>query len=567
MILQLVPALVLLGIAGLLALPLAEYIAKCLTSQRTFLSPVLRPLERWIYRLSGVDEFKETDWKTYAGAFLLFNALGYLVLQALQMTQAWLPLNPRHLPNVSWHLAFNTAVSFVTNTNWQSYSGEATLSYLTQMLGLTVQNFLSASSGMAALLVLIRGFTRQSTTCVGNFWVDLTRTTVYLLLPFSLLLALILASLGVVQNFEPYRTVQTVEGRAQQIAFGPAASQVAIKELGTNGGGFFNANSSHPFENPTPASNFFESLAILFIPLALPIVFGLFLQRKKEGWALFTAMMILFLLGLGVMLWAELQPNPHLASAGVKGGVNLEGKEVRFGLGASVLWAASTTATSNGSVNFMHGSAMPLTGLVALFNMGIGEVIFGGIGVGLIGLLAYAILTMFVGGLMIGRTPELYGKKLEAFEMTLALVVIVLPPIVLLILAATAVCYPAALASLANAGPHGLSEILYAYSSAMGNNGSAFAGLNANTPFFNLTLGLMILIGRLATMLPALAIGGSLARKQKVPPSTASFPTTSWVFIALLIGVVLIVGALTYFPVYALGPVLEHLSLSTGRLF
>jgi len=567
MFLQLVPALILVGITGLLAVPLASYIAKCLTSQRTFLWPVLRPLERLIYRLCGVDEFRETDWKTYAWAFILFNAVSFLVLMVQLMVQAWLPLNPQHMPNLSWHLAFNTAVSFMTNTNWQSYGGETTMSYLTQMLGLAVHNFASAASGLAVLLVLIRGFTRQSTTCVGNFWVDLTRSTVYLFLPLSLILALFLVSQGVIQNFASYLPIQTLEGKAQTIPFGPVASQVAIKQLGSNGGGFFNVNSAYPFENPTPFANFLENVGILLISMALPLAFGLFLRRRKEGWALFTAMLILLLLGLGVGLWAELQPNPNLIAAGVKNGVNLEGKETRFGIGASVLWAVTTTDVSNGSVNCMHDSAMPLTGLVALFNIGTGEVIFGGIGVGLKGFLAYAILAMFIGGLMIGRTPELYGKKLEAFEMIMAVVIIVLAPIFLLILSSVAVLYPVALASLANAGPHGFTEIFYAYTSAAGNNGSAFAGLNANTPFFNVTLGLLMLIGRFATVLPGLAIGGSLARKQKVPASSAAFPTTSWVFIALLIGVVIIVGALTYFPAYTLGPILEHLLLPAGRLF
>lgn len=567
MLLQLVPSLVLLAITGLLAVPLASYMAKCLTSQRTFLWPVLRPLERVIYRFCGVDEFRETDWKTYAWAFILFNALSFLVLMVQLMVQAWLPLNPKHFPNLSWHLAFNTAVSFMTNTNWQSYGGESTMSYLSQMLGLAVHNFASAASGLAVLLVLFRGFTRQSMTCVGNFWVDLTRSTVYLFLPLALIMALLLASQGVIQSFAPYQKVQTLTGNTQEIPFGPVASQIAIKQLGSNGGGFFNTNSAYPFENPTPFSNFLENVAILLIPMALPLVFGLFLRRKKEGWALFTAMLILLLVGLGVGLWAELQPNPNLAAVGVKNGVNFEGKEARFGIGASVLWGVTTTDVSNGSVNFMHDSAMPLTGLVELFNIGTGEVIFGGIGVGLKGFLAYAILAMFIGGLMIGRTPELYGKKLEAYEMIMSVIMILLPPVFLLLLTAWAVLYPVALTSLANAGPHGFSEILYAFTSAAGNNGSAFAGLNANTPFYDVALGFLMLIGRFATVLPGLAIGGSLIKKQRVPLSSATFPTTSWIYIALLIGVVIIVGALTYFPAYTLGPILEHLLLPTSRLF
>jgi K+-transporting ATPase ATPase A chain len=481
--------------------------------------------------------------------------------------QRLLPLNPAGLAGVHWHTAINTAISFVTNTNWQSYGGEYTMSYLTQMFGLAVQNFVSAGVGIAALLAMTRGFTRKETGTIGNFWVDLVRPVLYVLLPLSLIFALLLVSQGVVQTLKPSATVQTLEGASQTIAVGPAASQIAIKQLGSNGGGFFNANSAHPFENPNWISNFLELLAILLIPVALVFSLGQMLRNPKQGRALFYAMAVLFLLGLGVALVSELAGNPALRALGVEHGSNFAGKETRFGIVNSVLWGQATTCTSNGSVNSMHDASSPLTGLVYMFNMGIGEAIFGGVGVGLMTMLFYVILTMFIAGLMIGRTPEFLGKKLGPFEMVMAVIGVLLPPVVLLSGAALAVLLPTGRASLANPSAHGLSEILYAYLSAGGNNGSAFTGLNADTPFYNLTLGFTMLAGRFATILPGLAIAGALARKKRVPTNIATFPTTGVLFVVMLVAVIIVVGALTYFPVFTLGPVLEHLMLTgTGPL-
>jgi potassium-transporting ATPase potassium-binding subunit len=558
---------VFLGVLMLLAVPLGGYMAAVFTGRRTFLSFMIRPIESGFYRFCRVDENEEMSWKQYAFALLLFNGIGLVVLFLLQIIQGRLPLNPMGFGAVRWDTALNTAISFVTNTNWQAYGGETTMSYLTQMAGLTVQNFVSAAVGMAVALPLIRAFTYKLKNTIGNFWVDMTRSVLYVLLPLSLILAMLLVSQGVVQTFSHYAKAQTLEGTEQVIAVGPAASQVAIKELGSNGGGFFNANSSHPFENPTPVSNFLEMLAILLIPVALPFTFGRMVNNRRQGWAIFAAMMILFLIGLSTSLWSEWRGNPLLTKSGVAGGINMEGKEVRFSVGPSVLWGQATTVTSNGSVNSMHDSMMPLTGLIYMFNMAIGEVIFGGVGVGLIGMLMYAILAIFLAGLMIGRTPEFLGKKLESREMVMAVIVVIAPAIASLIFASIAVAIPAGLSSLNNAGPHGLSEILYAFFSAAGNNGSAFAGLNTNTVFYNLTTGFVMLVGRFATILPALAIAGSLALKKSVPPSSATFPTASPLFAALLIGVVLIVGALTFFPALILGPFLEHLLILSGRTF
>jgi len=558
---------VFLGVLMLLAVPLGGYMAAVFTGRHTFLSFMIRPIESGFYRFCRVDENEEMSWKQYAFALLLFNGIGLVVLFLLQIIQGRLPLNPMGFGAVRWDTALNTAISFVTNTNWQAYGGETTMSYLTQMAGLTVQNFVSAAVGMAVALPLIRAFTYKLKNTIGNFWVDMTRSVLYVLLPLSLILAMLLVSQGVVQTFSHYAKAQTLEGTEQVIAVGPAASQVAIKELGSNGGGFFNANSSHPFENPTPVSNFLEMLAILLIPVALPFTFGRMVNNRRQGWAIFAAMMILFLIGLGGALWAEWTGNPLLTKSGVVGEINMEGKEVRFGIGPSVLWGQATTVTSNGSVNSMHDSTMPLTGLIYMFNMAIGEVIFGGVGVGLIGMLMYAILAIFLAGLMIGRTPEFLGKKLESREMIMAVIVVIAPAIASLIFASIAIAIPAGLSSLNNAGPHGLSEILYAFFSAAGNNGSAFAGLNANTVFYNLTTGFVMLVGRFATILPALAIAGSLALKKSVPPSSATFPTASPLFTVLLIGVVLIVGALTFLPALILGPFLEHLLILSGRTF
>jgi len=558
---------VFLGVLMLLAVPLGGYMAAVFTGRHTFLSFMIRPIESGFYRFCRVDENEEMSWKQYAFALLLFNGIGLVVLFLLQIIQGRLPLNPMGFGAVRWDTALNTAISFVTNTNWQAYGGETTMSYFTQMAGLTVQNFVSAAVGIAVALPLIRAFTYKLKNTIGNFWVDMTRSVLYVLLPLSLILAMLLVSQGVVQTFSHYAKAQTLEGTEQVIAVGPAASQVAIKELGSNGGGFFNANSSHPFENPTPVSNFLEMLAILLIPVALPFTFGRMVNNRRQGWAIFAAMMILFLIGLGGALWAEWTGNPLLTKSGVVGEINMEGKEVRFGIGPSVLWGQATTVTSNGSVNSMHDSTMPLTGLIYMFNMAIGEVIFGGVGVGLIGMLMYAILAIFLAGLMIGRTPEFLGKKLESREMIMAVIVVIAPAIASLIFASIAIAIPAGLSSLNNAGPHGLSEILYAFFSAAGNNGSAFAGLNANTVFYNLTTGFVMLVGRFATILPALAIAGSLALKKSVPPSSATFPTASPLFTVLLIGVVLIVGALTFLPALILGPFLEHLLILSGRTF
>ena len=558
--------LLFLLILTLFAIPLGKYMSNVFTGKKTFMTPVIKPVEKFIYRICSIDENQEMTWKRYTYALLIFNILGILFLFILQLIQGYLPLNPENMAGVRWDTALNTAISFVTNTNWQSYAGETTMSYLTQMLGMTVQNFLSASVGTAALLALIRGFTRKNSDTIGNFWIDLTRTTLYVLLPIAIVFALIFASQGVVQTLSPYITAQTLNGANQIIAVGPVASQEAIKMIGSNGGGFFNANSAHPFENPNGFTNILETFAILMIPMALVFAFGYIIRNFKQGLAIFSAMMILLVAGMGVAYWSESQPNPIMEKIGVSGG-NLEGKELTFGVAESVLWGVPTTSVSNGGVNSMHDSVMPLTGLVYMFNMGIGEVIFGGLGVGLIGMIFYVILTMFIAGLMIGRTPEFLGKKLGPYEMTMAIIALVVPAAMILILTAIAIVLPDGLAGLNNPSAHGLSEILYAYSSALANNGSAFAGLTANTVFYNLTLGLGMLIGRFIVIIPALAIAGSLAKKGKVPMSSASFPSTNALFVIMLVSVVVIVGALTFFPVYSLGPILEQLFLQGGLTF
>lgn len=550
-----------------LAFPLGEFMAKVFNGSKTFLSPVIAPLERVLYRLFGVDEKEEMSWQTYALCLIIFNIIGIIIVFILQIIQGKLPLNPQKLGSVWWDTALNTAVSFGTNTNWQSYSGEQTMSHLTQMLGLTVQNFFSAAIGITVIIALIRGFVRKSSGSIGNFWVDLTRSILYVLIPLVMIWSLLLVSQGVVQTFSGSVTAQTLEGSRQTIAVGPVASQEAIKEIGTNGGGFFNANSAHPFENPTPLTDFLEILGLLLVPMALPFTLGAMLKNRRQGAAIFAAMLILYLAGLGVFAWSEMQGNPLLQKVGVINGLNMEGKEVRSGIINSVLFAQSTTATSCGAVNSMHDSMMPLSGLVLMFNMAIGEVIFGGVGTGLIGMLSYAMLTMFLAGLMIGRTPELMGKKLELFEMVMSVTIILSPAILLLLLSGIAVTTRAGLASLGNSGPHGLSEIIYAFASTSGNNGSAFAGLNANTVFYNLTTSGAMLVGRFSTIIPALAIAGSLANKKIVPASIATFPTTGLLFILMLIGVILVVGALTFFPVFTLGPLLEHLLMMTGKMF
>ncbi|HAR63662.1 MAG TPA: potassium-transporting ATPase subunit KdpA [Candidatus Margulisbacteria bacterium] len=557
---------VFLSILTFVAYFLGEYMAKVFSGQRTWMSFILRPIENLCYRLFGVDENEEMNWKTYVVSFVVFNVIGIVVLFLLQLLQHLLPLNPQKLGSIRWDSALNTAVSFVTNTNWQSYVPESTMSYLTQMLGLAVQNFLSAAVGIAAVMAFIRGFIRKTTTDIGNFWVDTTRAVLYVLLPFAFVFSLVLVSQGVIQNFSPYVAAHTLEGNQQIIAQGPVASQLAIKMLGTNGGGFFNANSSHPYENPTPMTDYLEILGLLVITVALPFAFGALLGKRKQGWAIFAVMMTLYLAGLSIALWSEFHGNPLLTNLGVEHGLNMEGKEVRFGPLASVVFAHSTTVTSCGAVNTMHDSFMPITGLILLFNMFIGEVVFGGVGVGLIGILHYAILAMFLVGLMIGRTPEIFGKKLEPYEMVMAVIALIVPSIVQLGFAAIAVSTTFGLSSLNNAGPHGLSEILYAFGSAAGNNGSAFAGLNANTVFYNLVLAFTILVGRFGTIIPALAIAGSLVKKKNVP-EVAQFPTASPLFVFILIGVIIIVGALTFFPVLVLGPFLEHLFISAGVTF
>ena len=545
-----------------LSVPLGRFMARVLAGERTWLHALLAPIERLMYRAAGVDPRAEMRWSSYAGALLVFNVLGLLVVYALQRAQEALLLNPDGLAAVAPDLALNTAISFTSNTNWQAYSGETTLSYAVQMLGLTVQNFVSAATGIAVLVALIRGLTRRQSPGVGNFWADLTRSTLYILLPLSLVLAMVLVALGVVQTFDGAATVTTLEGGTQTIALGPAASQVAIKQLGTNGGGFFGVNSAHPLENPTPVSNFIECLAILLIPAGLCHTFGKLVKDARQGWALLAAMTAVFVGLLAVCVWAELAGNPVLTTLGVDPTPgNLEGKELRFGAASSALWATATTAASNGSVNAMHDSFTPLGGLVPMWLMQLGEVIFGGVGSGLYGMLVFAVIAVFIAGLMVGRTPEYLGKKIEAFEMKMAALVVLLPPIVVLLGTAVAVRADAGLAAIANPGAHGFGEILYAYSSAGNNNGSAFAGLAVNTPFYNLTLGLAMLLARYGVIVPVLALAGSLAMKKQIPPGAGTLPTHTPLFIALLIGTVVLVGALTFVPALALGPVAEHLQL------
>jgi K+-transporting ATPase ATPase A chain len=567
----------------LLVKPLGAFMAKVYQGERNFLSPIVAPVERLFYRLTGIQPENEMDWKTYAVALLVFNLLGLLFVYLLQRLQPFLPLNPQGLDAVPPHLAFNTAVSFATNTNWQSYSGETTLSYLTQMLGLATQNFLSAATGMAALVALIRGLARHTTHQLGNYWVDVTRSTLYILLPLAFLLAMALVSQGVVQTFQPNTSVallepaQTSQGEVvaeQTLPLGPAASQVAIKQLGTNGGGFFNTNSSHPFENPTPLSNFLEMLSILLIPAALTYTFGKMVGDTRQGWAILAAMSVLFILLAGTALVAEQAGNPALAALGVdqaasplQSGGNMEGKEARFGIANSALWATATTAASNGSVNSMHDSYMPLGGLVPLVLMQLGEIIYGGVGSGLYGMLAFVIIAVFVAGLMVGRTPEYLGKKIEVFEMKMAALVVLIPVITILFGTAIALSSPAGLAGIYNPGPQGFSEVLYAFSSAGNNNGSAFAGLGANVPFYNTALGIAMLIARYALIVPILALAGSLAAKKKIPPSAGTLPSHNPLFVGWLIGVIIIVGALSFLPALALGPIVQQLLLGAGRLF
>jgi len=559
-----------------LAKPLGSFMAKVYQGEHTFLDRVLGPVERFIYRLSGVKADEDMNWKTYAIAVMLFNVLGLIVVYSLQRLQAILPLNPQALGAVTPDSSWNTAISFASNTNWQGYGGEVTMSYLSQMLGLTVQNFVSAATGMAVLVALIRGIVRHTAKGIGNFWVDLTRSTLYILVPLSLVVALALVSQGVVQTFSPYKTVALLQpttdanGNAvteQVLPVGPAASQIAIKQLGTNGGGFFNVNSAHPFENSTPFSNFLELLSILVIPAALCYSFGRMVGDTRQGWALLTAMTIIFVTFLGVAIWSEQSGNPAFAKLGIdqtqtniNPGGNMEGKETRFGIVNSALWATATTAASNGSVNSMHDSFMPLGGLVPLFMIQLGEIIFGGVGSGLYGMLAFVIVAVFISGLMVGRTPEYLGKKIEAFEMKMASLMLLIPILLAKVGTAIAVVNPLGLATIWNTGgPHGFSEVLYAFSSAANNNGSAFAGLGANNPFYNIALGICMFFARYWLIVPVLAIAGSLVQKKKVPASAGTLPTHTPLFIAWLIGVIMIVGALSFIPALALGPIVEHL--------
>lgn len=540
---------------------LGRFYYKVMEGQRTFLSPMLLPVERAIYRACGIHPEDEQDWKSYTLALLAFNLVGLVLLFAILMLQGLLPLNPQHLPGLEWTLAFNTAVSFVTNTNWQSYSGEASLSYLSQMLGLTVQNFVSAAVGLAVLVALARGLSRKSTHNLGNFWVDLTRATLYGLIPLCLLLALLLVWQGVPQTFLDYAHALTVQGADQSIPLGPAASQIAIKQLGTNGGGFFGVNSAHPFENPTIWSNLFEVASIILIPAALVFTFGHYVKDLRQSRAILGCMLVLFALGLGVSLWAEYQPNPALSALPVEQSAPLEGKESRFGTTASVLWAVTTTAASNGSVNAMHDSLNPLSGMVAMINMMLGEVIFGGVGAGLYGMLLFVLIAVFLAGLMVGRTPEYLGKKLEAREVRLLVATLLVMPVGVLVLGAIAASLPGPASAVSNPGAHGFSQLLYAYTSGTANNGSAFAGFGANTPFHNLMIALAMLIGRFGYILPVLAIAGSLAAKKATPVGPNSFPTHGLLFVSLLTAAILLVGGLNFLPTLVLGPVADHLTL------
>ncbi|MEX5322215.1 potassium-transporting ATPase subunit KdpA [Pseudomonas shirazica] len=534
---------------------------KVMEGQRTWLSPVLGPVEQACYRLAGVGTSQEQNWQQYTLALLAFNLAGFLLLFAVLLLQGYLPFNPQHLPGQEWSLAFNTAVSFVTNTNWQAYSGEASVGYLSQMLGLTVQNFVSAATGLAVLVALCRGIARRSATTLGNFWVDMTRATLYGLLPLCLLLALLLVWQGVPQTLADYAHAVTLQGTEQTIPLGPAASQIAIKQLGTNGGGFFGVNSAHPFENPTAWSNLFEVASIILIPVALVFTFGHYVKDLRQSRAILACMLALFLIGGSTALWSEYQPNPALESAQVQQSAPMEGKESRFGTTGSVLWTVTTTSASNGSVNAMHDSLNPLTGMVAMVNMMVGEVIFGGVGAGLYGMLLFVLIAVFLAGLMIGRTPEYLGKKLQAREVQLLVATLLVMPVGVLVLGAIAASLPGPAGAVSNPGAHGFSQLLYAYTSGTANNGSAFAGFGANTVYHNLMIGLAMLIGRFGYILPVLALAGSLAAKKSAPQGLNSFPTHGPLFTSLLLVTILLVGGLTFLPTLALGPIAEHLSL------
>jgi K+-transporting ATPase ATPase A chain len=549
-----------------LVVPLGSYMTRVFNGERNLLSPLLRPIEAALYRIGGVDEKREQHWVIYTVSMLLFHVGGFLILYVLMRLQALLPFNPAGQSPVPEDLAFNTSVSFITNTNWQNYGGESTMSYLVQMLGLTHQNFLSAATGIVLAIALIRGFARASARTIGNFWVDLTRCTLYILLPICIVYALFLVWQGMPQTLGPYVEASTLEGGTQTIAVGPVASQVAIKMLGTNGGGFFNANASHPFENPTALSNFVQMISIFAIGAALTNVFGRMVGDQRQGWAVLAVMGVLFIAGVLVAYWAEAHGNDAMNALGLDGG-NMEGKEVRFGIVASALFAVITTAASCGAVNAMHDSFTALGGMIPLINIQLGEIIVGGVGAGMYGMLLFVILSIFVAGLMVGRTPEYVGKKIEAKEVKMAMLAILILPLMYLGWTAVAVVMPSAVAAMANPGPHGFTEVLYAFTSQTGNNGSAFAGLSGNIPFYNLAGAIAMLVGRFWMIIPAMAIAGSLAEKKSIPPSAGTFPTTGALFVGLVVGVILIIGGLTFFPALALGPIVEQLAMSAGTLF
>jgi potassium-transporting ATPase potassium-binding subunit len=559
---------ILLFCAILVALvkPLGWYMTRVFNGERTFLSPLLGPLEAAIYAIAGVDDKREQHWVTYTVAMLFFHAGGFLILYTLMRLQAVLPFNPEGQSAVAEDLSFNTAISFITNTNWQNYGGESTMSYLVQMLGLTHQNFLSAATGIALAVALIRGFSRSSMRTIGNFWVDVTRCTLYVLLPVCMIYTFFLVWQGVPQTLGAYVEATTLEGGRQTIAVGPVASQVAIKMLGTNGGGFFNANAAHPLENPTALSNFVQLVSIFAIGAALTNVFGRMVGNQRQGWAILAIMGVLFICGVAVTYWAEANGTTALDALGLTGG-NMEGKEVRFGIAMSSLFAVVTTAASCGAVNAMHDSFTALGGMIPLINMQLGEIIVGGVGAGLYGMLLFIVLSIFVAGLMVGRTPEYVGKKIEAREVKMAMLAILVLPLMYLGWTAVAVVLPSAVAATNNAGPHGFTEVLYAYTSATGNNGSAFAGLSGNTLFYNLTLASSMFVGRFFMIVPAMAMAGSLAGKKSIPPSAGTLPTTGGLFVGLVVGVILIIGGLTFFPALALGPIVEHLAMNAGMLF
>ena len=546
--------------------PLGGYMTRVFNGERTFLSPLLRPVEAGVYWIGGVDEKREQHWLTYTVAMLLFHVGGFVILYAVMRLQAVLPFNPAEQSAVAPDLSFNTAISFITNTNWQNYGGESTMSYLVQMLGLTHQNFLSAATGIALAVALIRGFSRSSMRTIGNFWVDVTRCTLYVLLPICVVYTLFLVWQGIPQTLGAYVDATTLEGAKQTIAVGPVASQVAIKMLGTNGGGFFNANAAHPFENPTALSNFVQMISIFALGAALTNVFGRMVGNQRQGWAILAVMGVLFIAGVAVTYWAEANGTTALHALGLTGG-NMEGKEVRFGIVASSLFAVITTAASCGAVNAMHDSFTALGGMIPLINMQLGEIIVGGVGAGLYGMLIFVVLSIFVAGLMVGRTPEYVGKKIEAREVKMAMLAILVLPLMYLGWTAVAVVFPPAVASMANAGPHGFTEVLYAFTSATGNNGSAFAGLTGNTLFYNLTLASAMFVGRFFMIVPAMALAGSLAGKKSIPPSAGTLPTTGGLFVGLVVGVILIIGGLTFFPALALGPIVEHLAMNANTLF